>query len=72
MPVAGQSSRRWSFKNWDTFYLSKPFGTITLTFGKPLSFSKESSFEECSNTLKQALDQLEEKVNKHVGLVTDS
>tara|TARA_B100000214_G_C23837314_1_gene567089 strand:- start:124 stop:810 length:687 start_codon:yes stop_codon:yes gene_type:complete len=72
VPVAGQSSRRWSFKNWDTFYLSKPFGTITLTFGKPLSFSKESSFEECSSTLKQSLDQLEEKVNKHVGLVADS
>ena len=72
VPVAGQSSKRWGFTNWDTFYLAKPFGAITLMFGKPLSFSEESSFEDCSNALKKSLDQLEERVNQHVGLVSDN
>ncbi len=71
VPVAGQSNRRWSFKNWDTFYLSKPFGKTTLLFGSPLVFTIEDSFEECAAQLKTSLDQLEKEVNSRVGLVKD-
>ena len=71
VPVAGQSTRRWSFKNWDTFYLSKPFGKTYLLFGEPLIFSKEDSYEVCSIRLKNSLDELENRVNDNVGLVKD-
>ena len=71
VPVAGQSNRRWSFKNWDTFYLSKPFGKTTLLFGPPLVFTIEDPFEECAAQLKTSLDQLEKEVNSRVGLVKD-
>ena len=72
VPIAGQSTKRWSFKNWDTFYLSKPFGRISLLFGKPLIFNLEDSFEDCSAQLKSSLDQLEEEVNSRGGLVKDN
>ena len=72
IPVAGQSTRRWSFKNWDTFYLTKPFAKTYLFFGEPLTFSKEDAFEDCSLRLKKSLDDLEKKVNKNVGLVKDN
>ena len=72
IPVAGQSTRRWSFKNWDTFYLTKPFAKTYLFFGEPLTFSKEDAFEDCSLRLKKSLDDLENKVNKNVGLVKDN
>ena len=68
IPVAGQSTRRWSFVNWDTFYISKPFGTISLFYGKPISFDKNQDFVECQNILKSALDNLERKVEKHIGM----
>jgi len=72
IPVAGQSTRRWSFKNWVTFYLTKPFAKTYLFFGEPLTFSKEDAFEDCSLRLKKSLDDLENKVNKNVGLVKDN
>ena len=72
VPVAGQSNRRWSFKNWDTFYLSKPFAKTWLLFGEPLIFTKDDSYEECSSRLKQSLDELESRVNENVGLVKDN
>ena len=72
IPVAGQSTRRWSFKNWDTFYLTKPFAKTYLFFGEPLAFSKEDAFEDCSLRLKKSLDDLENKVNENVGLVKDN
>ena len=72
IPVAGQSTRRWSFKNWDTFYLTKPFAKTYLFFGEPLTFSKEDAFEDCCLRLKKSLDDLENKVNENVGLVKDN
>jgi len=72
IPVAGQSTRRWSFKNWDTFYLTKPFAKTYLLFGEPLTFSKDDAFEDCSMRLKRSLDNLENKVNEDVGLVKDN
>ena len=72
VPVAGQSTRRWSFKNWDIFYLTKPFAKTYLQFGEPLYFSKDESYEDCSMRLKKSLDELENKVNENVGLVKDN
>ena len=68
IPVAGQSTKRWSFVNWDTFYVSKPFGAISLFYGKPIFFGKNQDFEECKNILKSALDNLESKAEKHNGM----
>ena len=67
-PTSGQSTRRWSFTNWDTFYLTKPFGKTALFFGKPIFFDKNQDFAECQKILKTALDKLEKKVEAHIGM----
>ena len=28
------------FKNWDTFYVAKPFGRISIDYGEPIYFDK--------------------------------
>ena len=68
VPVAGQSTRRWSFKNWDTFYLAKPFGKIVQLFGEPIILSEEEDYSSCAEKLKNALNKLEKEAQSHVGM----
>tara|TARA_B100001996_G_scaffold381074_1_gene369792 strand:+ start:318 stop:986 length:669 start_codon:yes stop_codon:yes gene_type:complete len=51
VPASVYSTKRWSFTNWDTFFLEKPFGEIYLKFGKPIVFEKEFSDNHCSKVL---------------------
>ena len=68
VPTAGQSTKRWSFKNWDTFYLTKPFGRTVLLFGSPIEFSNTGGFEACSEQLRKALNKLEKEAERRVGM----
>ena len=54
IPIAGQSTKRWSVKNWDVFYISKPLGKTTIIFGKPIHFDNNQKFEDCQIILKKA------------------
>ena len=64
IPAMGQSTRRWSFTNWDTFFVGKPFSQIEMIYGDPLVFLESDDFYMCENKLKQALDNLENEVEK--------
>ena len=64
IPAMGQSTRRWSFTNWDTFFVGKPFSRIEMIYGDPLVFLESEAFNVCENKLKQALDNLENEVEK--------
>ena len=64
IPAMGQSTRRWSFTNWDTFFVGKPFSRIEMIYGDPLVFLESDDFNVCENKLKQALDKLENEVEK--------
>jgi len=64
IPAMGQSTRRWSFTNWDTFFVGKPFSRIEMIYGDPLVFLESDDFNMCENKLKQALDNLENEVEK--------
>ena len=66
IPAMGQSTRRWSFTNWDTFFVGKPFSRIEMIYGDPLVFLESEAFNVCENKLKQALDKLENEVEKRV------
>ena len=68
IPAAGQSTKRWAFKNWDIFYLSKPFGKIVQLFGPPIIFEMDDSYNECVNKLQLALNKLEKEVERRVGM----
>ncbi len=55
IPVIGHVSKSWVFKNWHTFYISKPFSKTKLVVGQPIYFTKEQPTEECLNILKKAM-----------------
>lgn len=59
VPSSGQTSKYWSFTNWHTFYLSKPFGKMVQIYGEPIIFNESDDFETCVRQLKNALDNLE-------------
>jgi hypothetical protein len=66
IPAAGRSHRSWSFKNWDTFYVTKPFARIELKFGEPLFFSINDDFDTCNKKLKNHINSLDKEVSKSV------
>ena len=70
IPAAGQSTKRWSFYNWDTFYLAKPFGKIVQIFGKPMEFKTTDGFDDCTRRLAEALNKLEKEARIRVGMET--
>ena len=72
VPAAGQSTKRWSFKNWDTFYLAKPFGKIVQIYGEPLMFDKTDNFDDCIHKLEEKLNQLEKEARRRVGMETSN
>jgi len=66
IPVAGRSRGSWGFTNWDTFYITKPFTRIDLSFGEPIYFSIKDDFNNCLDSLKDRLDKLDNAVLKNV------
>ncbi len=70
IPTAGQSTKHWSFNNWDTFYLAKPFGKTVQLFGAPMVFKKTDSFSDCAQRLSDALNKLEKEAERRVGMET--
>ena len=51
IPIRVNYTRSWGFKNWDTFYLAKPFGTISIEYGQVIYLKKSQSYETCSQIL---------------------
>jgi hypothetical protein len=68
IPAAGQSTKHWAFKNWDTFYLNKPFGRTVQLYGEPMIFNKSDKFEDCAKRLTEALNKLEKEAHWRVGV----
>lgn len=61
IPFTWSSSRFWQLGTWDRLIVPKPFSTIIVTFGKPISISEnlDSNLEEDSQMLKHSLNHLE-------------
>ena len=51
IPIRVNYTRSWGFKNWDTFYLAKPFGAISIEYGQAIYLKKSQSYETCSQIL---------------------
>ncbi len=68
LPTGSFTSRHWAIKNWDTFYVAKPFGRVYLHLGEPLEFSATDNYQQCAKQLKQALDQLEQEAAKRAAI----
>ena len=56
IPIKVQYTKSWGFKNWDTFYLAKPFGSILIHYGKPIYFEKSQNIKKCQSILIKAME----------------
>ena len=49
-------TKSWGFKNWDTFYVTKPFGSILINYGRPIYFDKSQNLQTCKSILIKAME----------------
>jgi len=63
IPVIGHVSKSWKFKNWHTFYISKPFSKTKMVIGDPLYFNKEQSIDDCLGVVRDSLFLMDKKAS---------
>ena len=59
IPVTSYSNNRWTFKNWDEFFLEKPFGEIHIMYGSPFYLNKSMDKNECERIIIKKMENLE-------------
>ena len=59
IPVTSYSNNRWTFKNWDEFFLEKPFGEIHIMYGSPFYLNKSMDKNECERIIIKKMKNLE-------------
>jgi len=55
IPIHVKYSKSWGFKNWDTFFLAKPFGKISINYGEPIYFEEKQNQKKCQHLLIKAM-----------------
>ena len=65
IPMIVDVKNSWKFKNWHTFYLSKPFSKMRVVFGEPLYFNKDEGFETGAKKIEDALNKVDEVASNH-------
>lgn len=63
-PIHAVANNFWTFNSWDKFRLPKPFSTIQVIYGEPLSVPSNISLEEVTQyqeKIEQILNQLEQR-----------
>ena len=65
IPMIVDIKSSWKFKNWHTFYLSKPFSKMRVVFGEPLYFNKNESIEIGTQKIEDALNKVDKVASNH-------
>ena len=65
IPMIVDVKSSWKFKNWHTFYLSKPFSKMRVVFGEPLYFNKNESIEIGTQKIEDALNKVDKIASNH-------
>ena len=55
IPIHVKYSKSWGFKNWDIFFLAKPFGKISIIYGEPIYFEEKQNQKKCQHLLIKAM-----------------
>lgn len=55
VPLSWSSSRSWQLPTWDKMSFPKPFSTIDVNFGAPLTFPQSIDVDEAVNSLENSL-----------------
>lgn len=66
VPVIVDVKSSWKFKNWHTFYLSKPFSKMRVVFGRPLYFGKDANTETGIKMIEDELRNTDIEAVRHV------
>jgi lysophospholipid acyltransferase (LPLAT)-like uncharacterized protein len=62
LPVVVVPSRRWILtRTWDRMQIPKPFGTLRLAFGMPISVGAGESDDDVRARVSEAIDALERR-----------
>ena len=56
IPIHVKYSKSWGFENWDTFFLAKPFGKISINYGEPIYFEEKQNQKTCQRLLIKAME----------------
>ena len=65
IPMIVDVKNSWKFKNWHTFYLSKPFSKMRVVFGEPLYFNKDEGAETGTQKIEGALKKVDRVASSH-------
>ena len=65
IPMIVDVKNSWKFKNWHTFYLSKPFSKMRVVFGEPLYFNKDEGIETGTQKIEDALKKVDKVASSH-------
>ena len=65
VPVIVDVKRSWKFKNWHTFYFSKPFSKMRVVIGQPLYFKENESIKAGVQKIEDALKKVDEVASNH-------
>lgn len=72
LPVASATSKQWVFRTWDEFKLPKPFATIVVQLGNPISIPHETSKNDVGDWQKKlalAINEQEKEAEKKLQLL---
>ena len=58
LPTTASASRAWRLKSWDRFMIPKPFATVRVAYGRPMTLSEASPREAADrvNEVRDAID----------------
>ncbi|RPG64904.1 MAG: DUF374 domain-containing protein [Flammeovirgaceae bacterium TMED290] len=65
VPVIVDVKRSWKFKNWHTFYLSKPFSKMRVVYGKPIYFNETDGSDFGIQKIESALHEADQIACQH-------
>jgi lysophospholipid acyltransferase (LPLAT)-like uncharacterized protein len=65
VPIIVDVKKSWKFKNWHTFYLSRPFTKMKIVIGKPLYFDNSDSVEVGTKKIEESLNEIDRIASKH-------
>ena len=65
VPVIVDAKNSWKFKNWHTFYFSKPFSKMRVVIGEPLYFEENEGVDSGVQKIEDALKIVDKIASSH-------
>ena len=68
LPYHIESDRHWTLKSWDRTQIPKPFATVALVIGEPITVhdTRQPTLDEARPRLQAALERLEVETRRHL------